>query len=242
MRASRRPGHVATGLATRARRRRCSQAGGRRHATSLWRALRLGCTGGSTHAHVSPMLFSPHPVLSALPLCSASLLCSALLPTYLFSLDCSPHPPSLVLFIPSALYSRDNLTDVWNGLDALAEQASYIWFTRELDAQLRPGHVETPPKDPSASFGTPLRHGDSGSGDSGETEGGRRTVRGGGGDGGGGGGTKLVGGGSGGSGGGSGSRRRQKSGKLGGAMSGGLPSLRVVPASSQDVYSKENGK
>ena len=31
----------------------------------------------------------------------------------------------------------------------------------ELDAQLQPGKVEPPPKDPSASLGAPLRHGDS---------------------------------------------------------------------------------
>lgn len=53
----------------------------------------------------------------------------------------------------------------------------------------------------------------------------------------------MAGGSGSGGGGGSGSRRRQSSKLGGGSMSGGsaIPSLRVVPASSQDVYSKENG-
>ena len=45
------------------------------------------------------------------------------------------------------------------GLDSLAEQASYIWFTKEIDAQLAPGRVELPPKDP-ATLRTTLRQGD----------------------------------------------------------------------------------
>ncbi|KAL1504582.1 hypothetical protein AB1Y20_008367 [Prymnesium parvum] len=65
---------------------------------------------------------------------------------------CAAEPPRLKLGeamvgVHSARYYRDNLTDVWACLDALAEQAAYIWFTRELDTQLTP-LAEWPPKDP----------------------------------------------------------------------------------------------
>ena len=61
--------------------------------------------------------------------------------------------------VHGALHTLDNVTDVSQSLDSLAEQASYIWFTREIDAQMQPGRVELPPKDP-ASVRSTLRHGD----------------------------------------------------------------------------------
>ena len=43
------------------------------------------------------------------------------------------------LLVHSALYDLDNLTDVWESLESLAEQANYIWFTQELDARAAAG-------------------------------------------------------------------------------------------------------
>ena len=63
---------------------------------------------------------------------------------------------SVALQVHSAMHARDNLTDVMDGLDSLAEQAHYIWFTREIDAQLQP-HTETPPRDPT-ELSYPPRH------------------------------------------------------------------------------------
>ena len=49
--------------------------------------------------------------------------------------------------VHGALHTLDNVTDVAQSLDSLAEQVSYIWFTKELDAL---SLSEAPPKDPSA--------------------------------------------------------------------------------------------
>jgi len=38
------------------------------------------------------------------------------------------------LRLHALLYPRDNLTDVRDGVGSLAEQAAYIWFTREVEA------------------------------------------------------------------------------------------------------------
>ena len=59
---------------------------------------------------------------------------------------CTQHPrefhPKLLSRSPTkplaqvhgVLHGRDNTTDVWAGLDELAEQAGYIWFTREVES------------------------------------------------------------------------------------------------------------
>ena len=54
---------------------------------------------------------------------------------------------SAALSVHRALHSRDNLTDVWDGMDSLAEQASYIWFTKEIDAQMAMGASSLPVKE-----------------------------------------------------------------------------------------------
>lgn len=134
----------------------------------------------------------------------------------------------VALCVHRALYERDNLTDIWLSLDSLAEQASYIWFTRELDAQLRPGTVETPPKDPGFFASSP-RHGDATSAraPSMRARAGQKGGKGGGGG--------NVGSGGGCGGGGSGARPPAA------ARAGGAPPLRVVPAAHQQIYSIENG-
>ena len=66
-------------------------------------------------------------------------------------------PEATALCVHSALYDRDNLTDVWSGLDSFAEQASYIWFSQQLDVQMpqlgarADQHEDDPPRSPSAS-------------------------------------------------------------------------------------------
>ena len=49
--------------------------------------------------------------------------------------------------VHGALHTLDNVTDVSQSLDSLAEQVSYIWFTKELDAL---SLSEAPPKDPGS--------------------------------------------------------------------------------------------
>ena len=56
-------------------------------------------------------------------------------------------PEEVAMEVHGALHTLDNVTDVSQSLDSLAEQVSYIWFTKELDAL---SLSEAPPKDPSA--------------------------------------------------------------------------------------------
>jgi len=142
--------------------------------------------------------------------------------------------------VHAALFSRDNVSDVWDGLDSLAEQASYIWFTREIDAQMQPGTVELPPKDPTRVSST-LRHGDPkdptrGFAASSKRSSLKRASAKNGGNGGSKGGGK--------SGGSFGSSPGSKFGNGIGSSSAlppPTPSLRVVPAAQMGAYSKENG-
>jgi hypothetical protein len=144
------------------------------------------------------------------------------------------------LAVHAALFSRDNVSDVWDGLDSLAEQASYIWFTREIDAQMQPGTVELPPKDPTRVSST-LRHGDPkdptrGFAASSKRSSLKRASAKNGGNGGSKGGGK--------SGGSFGSSPGSKFGNGIGSSSAlppPTPSLRVVPAAQMGAYSKENG-
>lgn len=56
------------------------------------------------------------------------------------------------MYVHAALYPRDNLTDVRMRIEAMVEQASYIWFTRELETGALSGQAglgESPLKDPS---------------------------------------------------------------------------------------------
>lgn len=54
----------------------------------------------------------------------------------------------VALTVHGALYPRDNLTDVWQELEAFTEQANYIWFTSEID-----GSPLNPPLSTSAENG-----------------------------------------------------------------------------------------
>eukprot|EP00967_Tisochrysis_lutea_P074319 scaffold99798_cov27-Tisochrysis_lutea.AAC.1 len=64
-------------------------------------------------------------------------------------------PEAVARAVHGLLYPRDNMTDVAGRIDALAEQAEYIWFTRELERGLllEPADEglmpERPLKDPS---------------------------------------------------------------------------------------------
>ena len=130
---------------------------------------------------------------------------------------------SAALSVHRALYLRDNVSDIWEGLASLSEQASYIWFTREIDLLMAPGSVELPPKDPMSVSET-LRHGDS-TGMSRGKRGGKGAIFKGG---------KRAGGGS--QHGALPARSRPKA-----SGHSPVPKVRVVPASEAYAYSKENG-